>query len=230
MTTSENNDALILALTNTTAIRRGNIHDIKSIQALLRADGLYKGPNAHIDGDFGLKTAQAMMEEFRKHPALMNNVAPWLIRSMEDNGFGKQMRELVAANPAIRQHLVQSALDIVDKTPDDHVEIQTKLSLLNLYNYDGGIDGVKGREQRQAVRDLHELSETIAPKQKISFLPTSKAVAEIPATPESATVNSRWVIAAEDIVARTGTDGIAGTGGWSPKPDVRRNPDMGMVG
>jgi hypothetical protein len=137
------------------ASRTGDPADIKAMQTILKAEGLYNGK---VDGDIGMKTATGLMAAFRQHPALLNNASPAIVRAMEQNGFGTQLRELVASNPALRSQLVASAVDLVDKSPAAHKEQQAKLSLLGYYNYEGGIDGVKGREHREAIRQLRELN------------------------------------------------------------------------
>jgi hypothetical protein len=161
------------SLTRLVSSRTGSDKEIRELQGILRDEKLYTGK---ADGDVGAKTAGGLMQLFRDNPAMLNNVAPWLLKSMEEQGYGKQLRDLVAANPNLRAQLVESALDLVDHHKNQHTEQQVKLSLLGLYNYKDGIDGVKGKEHVQAIKDLRELSVSLKASSQQQFDALTKEV------------------------------------------------------
>jgi muramidase (phage lysozyme) len=150
--------------------------DIKSVQRILKAEGLYQGK---IDGDFGGGTSRGLLKAFEHNPSLINSLSPAYLKLMQENGYGKQLQELVAGNARITADLVADTKKLLNdpKYAKHHSFQQSNLYLLGYYGDE--IDGIKGKNHKDAIREFREKYPSASPAEPAQT-PTP-APAQIPA-------------------------------------------------
>ncbi len=151
-------------------------------------------------GNFAAFTARKTVEFLKENPELLAKAAPWLIRTLEENGQGKALRQIVEANPEVKRTLVLQAGALVGGAPTEQLAIkelrklsdadveafQAKTRLAGLST--SKIDGEDGRRTAAAARNLTAAirnDETIiarrAPKTESEPVTVTAAPAEAPA-------------------------------------------------
>ncbi len=158
--------------------------DIKSVQRILKAEGLYQGK---IDGDFGGGTSRGLLKAFEHNPSLINSLSPAYLKLMQENGYGKQLQELVAGNARITADLVADTKKLLDdpKYEKHHSFQQSNLYLLGFYGDE--IDGIKGKNHKDAIRELKEKYPSASPAAPAQMpTPAPLATAAAPPPPAAA--------------------------------------------
>lgn len=145
-------DGHIATLGETLSAPVGTAANIRRLQATLNA---LEYPTGRVDGIAGPRTATAIMDALRAHPALAADIAPWVVETLLANGQRRTLGTFLSDNAAAQQ-----AARAVIENPA--AQVRDKQIWLSAHgHYRGNIDNLRGPETRAAER--HFIAATTLP-------------------------------------------------------------------
>ncbi len=126
---------------------------IIKIQAILKASGYL---SARADGDFGFRTAGALMGYLGDHKDDVALLSPWLLQQLMNYGHQNQLTNMIQNNPGlwlkISDRLYRETQVMTKSDPQSVLAVQSLMRAAGIYT--GRIDGAVGDSTQSALADL----------------------------------------------------------------------------
>jgi murein DD-endopeptidase MepM/ murein hydrolase activator NlpD len=127
---------------------------VAEMQKILKIQGYQPGKP---DGDFGFRTAGALMKYLNRNPDDIAVLSPWLLQQLMRHGHQESLTDTIHSNPTLWARVSERL-----RTETQAMNAQSKQSVMATQSvmraagiYTGSIDGIAGRGTQAAIDDLN---------------------------------------------------------------------------
>lgn len=127
---------------------------VMEMQKILKSQGYQPGTP---DGDFGFRTAGALMKYLRRNPEDISVLSPWLFQQLMRHGHQETLTDTIHSNPALwarfSERLRAETRGMNAQSQQSVMATQSVMRAAGIYT--GRIDGNLGRGTQAAIDDLN---------------------------------------------------------------------------